>query len=193
MKYFATIVFSLALALTPLRAAETEEKPEKDMTVWLWVNFLILAGGIGYLAAKKGGPYFNSRSEDIREGIAESEKLKSEADARVAAVNAKLANLDGEIASIRSSIREEQAQEGERIQRETASELARIQERGEREIEAAGKTARLELRRYAAQLSLELAGQKLRHRMNPDLQDSLAAAFIQDLGKDAGRSSQTSQ
>ncbi|MDQ2899162.1 MAG: hypothetical protein M3Y07_05095 [Acidobacteriota bacterium] len=193
MRYFAAVIFAVTLALAPLRAAEPQQKPEKDMMAWLWANFLILAGGIGYLAVKKGGPYFILRSEDIRRGIAESEKLKSEADARVAAVSAKLATLDAEIASMRSAIREEQAQENERIQRETASELARIQQRGEQEIEAAGKLARLELRRHAAQLSLELAERKLRHRMNPEMQRSLTRSFVQDLRENAGEATQSSR
>lgn len=191
MRYFATITFALALAVSPLRAAQ--EQPEKDMTPWLWANFLLLAGGAGYLAAKKGGPFFNSRSEDIRKGIAESEKLKFEADARVSAVNAKLANLESEIASIRATIREEQAHENERIQRETATELERIQKRGEQEIEAAGKLARLDLRRHAAQLSLELAEQKLRHRMSPEMQDSLTRSFVNDLRETAGQTNHTSR
>ncbi len=163
------------------------------MTPWLWANFLILAGGISYLALKKGGPYFSSRSEDIRKGIAESEKLKSEADARVTAVNAKLASLESEIASVRSAILEEQAHENERIQRETASELERIQQRGEQEIAAAGKLARLDLRRHAARLSLELAEQKLRHRMNPEMQASITRSFVQELRESADQTAPASR
>ena len=151
------------------------------MTPWLWANFLILAGGAGYLASKKGGPYFASRSAEIRKSIAESEKAKAEAEARAAAVNAKLANLEADIAAIRTTVREEQAHESERIQRETVAELARIQAHGEQEIEAAGKLARLDLRREAAKLALDLAEQKLRQRMNPQAQEALTRAFVEDL------------
>lgn len=181
MKRLSAFLFALFLVLTPLRAAEHQDKPEKDMTPWLWANFLILAGGVGYLAAKKGGPYFESRSQDIRKGMADAEKLKADSDARVAAVNAKIANLHGEIESMRTNIRQEQAQEHERIERETAFELQRIQTHVQAEIEAAGKAARLELRRHAGQLAVELAERKLRARMNPQLQDALTQAFVEGL------------
>ncbi|MDQ6698648.1 MAG: ATP synthase F0 subunit B [Acidobacteriota bacterium] len=175
------VLFALILVIGPLRAAEHESKPEKDMTPWLWANFFILAGGAGYLAAKKGGPYFASRSQDIRQGMADAEKVTADSQARVAAVNSKIANLQTEIESIRVSILQEQKQEHERIQRETAAEMQRIQTHAEYEMEAAGKAARLELRRHAAQLALELAERKLRARMTPQMQDVLTRSFVEGL------------
>ena len=181
MSRLGALLFALILVLAPLRAAEHEDKPEKDMTPWLWANFVILAGGAGYLAAKKGGPYFASRSQDIRKGMADAEKLTADSQARVAAVNAKIANLQTEIESIRVGIRQEQKQEHERIQRETTAEMHRIQTHVEYEMEAAGKAARLALRRHAAQLALELAEQKLRARMTPRMQDILTRSFVEEL------------
>jgi F0F1-type ATP synthase membrane subunit b/b' len=61
------------------------------------------------------------------------------------------------------------------------AEMAKIQEHGGREIAAAGKAARLELKRYAAELALALAEQKVRTRMNPETQDALVRGFVQGL------------
>ena len=179
MRILAGGILAVLLTLAPLRAAE--EKPENEMIGWKWANFAILAGALGYFAVKKGGPFFDSRSQEIRAGIAEAEKSRAAADVRVAEVNAKLSNLDNEIVSIRKTLRDEQKHEAERLQRETAVELARMQAHALQEIEASGKASRLELRRYSAHLALELAEKKIRERMTPQTQEELTRAFTREL------------
>ncbi len=183
MKILAGGFLALLLTLAPLRAAEEQasEKPEKEMIGWKWANFAILAGALGYLAVKKGGPYFEARSQEIRAGIAEAEKSRAAADARAAEVNAKLVNLDTEILNIRKTLRAEQQHEADRLQRETAAELARVQAHALQEIEASGKAARMELRRYSAHLALELAEGKIRERITPQTQEELTRAFAREL------------
>ena len=39
----------------------------------------------------------------------------------------------------------------------------------------------MELKRYSAALAVQLAEQKIRVRMNPDVQDSLVIGFLKDL------------
>jgi len=51
----------------------------------------------------------------------------------------------------------------------------------QQEIEAAGKIARRELKEYAARLALDLAGQRVRARLNAGTEAALADGFIQDL------------
>jgi hypothetical protein len=46
---------------------------------------------------------------------------------------------------------------------------------------SAGKQARLELRRYAANLALDLAEQKVRARMTPGVQAGLLSGFLVSL------------
>ena len=40
------------------------------MFVWQVLNFLILAGGLGWLIVKQGGPLLAARSKDIADGLA---------------------------------------------------------------------------------------------------------------------------
>ena len=54
-------------------------------------------------------------------------------------------------------------QEAERIRQETAQQIARLDAKAAQEIEAAGKTARRDLKEYAAKLALELAEQRIRN------------------------------
>ena len=152
-----------------------------NLLLWQVLNFVILAGVIGWMVVKFGKPAIQARSTGIHEGLAAGEKAKREADARAAEVQAKLANLGKEIESLRAEAREEREREAERIRRETGAEIARIQAQSRQEIESAGKVARLEVQRYAASLAVDLAEQKIRARMSPDVESALLEAFVKDL------------
>ena len=148
---------------------------------WKWANFLMLAGALGYLIVKKGGPFFQARGEQIRRDIVEAEKTRQEADQRTAEVERRLSHLDAEIESLRQSARSEAAAEGARVREATNAHIAKIQAQAEQEIAAAGKTARLELKRYAAQLSIALARQRIRERMDPETEDAMVQSFVSGL------------
>ncbi|HEY2019342.1 MAG TPA: hypothetical protein VGH38_37800 [Bryobacteraceae bacterium] len=157
------------------------EAEGSSLELWKWANFLVLAGAIGYLIGKSAPPFFAARSREIRKEIIEAEEARKEAEARAAAVDKRLANLEAEIAALRSEAHEEGRAEAQRLAQHTASEMAKIQLHAEQEISAAGKTARIELKRYAADLAVGLAEQKIRARMTPTVQDSLVRGFVRDL------------
>lgn len=160
-----------------------EKKVENASPLWAWANFVILVGFLGYLSAKHGGPWFVSRSIAIRRGIAEAEEIRSKAEAHSAEVDRKLAGLKSEIEFLRSAAHREQAAEAERIRKQTAADLDRLQEHATGEIAAAGKAARLELKRYSAQLAIDLAEQKIRRQMTPEMQNGLVESFTRDLNR----------
>jgi len=170
---------------TPGKATEHEsaksESASEPSPVWAWANFAILAGALGYLIVKKGGPWFAERSLAIRKGIAEAEEIRRGAEASAAEVDRRLAGLQTAINDLRANAQREQSAEGERIRQQTAADLARIQDHAAREIEAAGKGARLDLKRYAAQLAIDLAEQKIRRQMTPEVQAALVERFGRDL------------
>jgi len=172
-------------------AAESEKKEaaesgEGNLKIWEWANFLLLAGGLVYLARKYAGPYYASRAAGIRKDLEESERVAKQAEARVAEVERRLANLDAEIAALRAEAQRESATEVERYARETAAEIAKIGAGGEQEIAAAEKAARLELRRYAARLAVELAEQKVRARLDAETEKRLVGGFVRGLQPPAG-------
>ena len=154
----------------------------QDVILWKLANFAILAAGLGFLIVKQAGPYFATRSIEIQKGIVESQKLRADAEARAAAMDAKLASLGVEVEAMRKSARDEAAQEGQRIRQETERELAKIQTHAEQEISSALKAAQAELKSYSAQLAVNLARQKVRERMTPADQDALVQGFVADLG-----------
>jgi F-type H+-transporting ATPase subunit b len=182
MKRIAALILGLGLCLAPLVLAEEEKKGSAEPNAgWEWANFVVLAGLLGYFAVKYGGPFFNSRAAEIRKGIDEAEKIKADSTARIAAINSKLGRLDAEIATMRESAAAERRAAEQRLKDEMQREIERIRTHNEAEIEAAGKSERIALQRYAAQLALELAETKVRARMNPNTEDALVQAFIHGL------------
>jgi F-type H+-transporting ATPase subunit b len=176
-------------ALLPMAFAQQTEKPaekpesfaERHELALKWANFLILAGALGYLTGKHGGPFFAARSGSIRKDMVESEQQRQAAEAQAEEVDRRLANLEKEIAALRGDSQAEAQAENRRMAQHTADEIAKIQAHAEQEIASAGKAARMELKRYSAQLAVELAERKIRARMTPQTQDALVRGFVRDL------------
>jgi F-type H+-transporting ATPase subunit b len=194
---FAALAAGLCLPARPTFAQEKKEslaekadeagnrahaaEEEGSMDIWKWANFLILAGGIGFLIGKHAGPFFAARSAGIRKDMEDSLAQRQEAEARAADVERRLANMEADIAALRDAGQRDSQAEAERMERHTAAEIAKIQAHSEQEIASAGKAARMELKRYAADLAVELAEQKVRARMTPDAQDALVQGFVRNL------------
>jgi len=190
MKHLAAaLVILVVFAKMPLRAQQRESEAERVKEssgitehgpdiVWGWANFALLAAGLGYVIKKNAGPYFARRSLEIRKGLADADAARAVSDAKVAAVDRRLANLETEIEALRLSARQEAEADADRVRREAASEIAKIQSQLAEEVAAAGKSATLELRRYSAELALALAEQKIAARLSPETQDSLVGRFV---------------
>jgi F-type H+-transporting ATPase subunit b len=196
MKRYAWIALILGFAaLAPVYSAPPQDPSEKEIDVaetgpkntkepamvWQIANFVLLAGTLGYLIAKKAPAFFAARSEQIGRDIAEAQKLHAQAEQSAAETDRRLAHLDADIAALRAESQAEIAAETERQRQRTATEIAKIEEHGLQEIEAAGKAARADLKRFATELAIQLAETKIRGRMNAETQDILVSGFIRDL------------
>ena len=196
MKKLATLLLAAAFAFhitAPwARAQEKQEAAERaaqppaegeqgEMEGWKWANFALLAVGLGYLVAKNAGPFFAARSQKIKVDMRESEVLRQEAEERAAAVDRRLSRLAAEIEEMRSQSKAEAETEAKRLALHTQQEIVKIRVHSETEIEAAGKAARSELKRYSAHLAVTLAEQKVRARMDAEAQAGMVNGFVHDL------------
>lgn len=166
---------------TTAREVEDGRVNETNELLWKWVNFAILAGGLGYIAVKYGGPFFRNRTEEIRRGIEAAAVAQAEAEALAARIEDKIKHLGVEIDELRRNSHEEMQAEAERIRKETSAELSKIQARAEQEIASAAKLAMHDLKAYSAQVALNLAEQQIRNRMNPQTQETLVQQFVHEL------------
>jgi F-type H+-transporting ATPase subunit b len=184
MRRVSSIAALLLAGATWLSAQEGGGMPE-PAAGWKWANFVLLVVGLGYLIAKTLPPLFKSRTEEIQKGIAEARAIKQDADKRAAEVDARTAALGADIERFRVEAKAEMQQEGERIRQETAAQIARLEHQAQQEIEMSGKIARRELKSYAAKLSLDLAEQRVRERLDAKAEQGLVDAFIQDLERES--------
>jgi F-type H+-transporting ATPase subunit b len=178
MRRLAFLLFS---ACAILSAAEEGGGTGEPSMTWKIVNFAILAIGLGYLMAKTLPGFFQSRTSSIQEGIAEAQKVKAEAEKRAAEVDKRVSALGADIEKFRTQSRSEMEKEGARIREETAATIRKMEQQAQVEIESAGKTARRELKTYAANLALDLAEQRVRARLNPGAENALVEKFVVDL------------
>src|SRR6202451_2103778 len=184
----ATIAIALGLAFAsyalPQEAPAANENHAEQGDPWIWwkwANFAILAVGLGYLIGKNVPPLFRKQSDEIQSALAEAAKIKQEAAAYAASVEARLANLQREIQQLRESAHSEMIAESERIRRDTEHHVQRIREQSAQEIALMTRAAKDDLRKYAAELAIGLAEERIRFRMNPETQDRLANGFLRDL------------
>jgi len=176
-------LFVAAVALAQEEAAKGAAPAESSEpgAIWKWLNFAILALGLGYLMAKALPAFFASRTASIQKGIVEAQQLKLDAERRAAEMDAKVHALGSEIEKFRAEAQAEMKQEGDRIRQETAAQIRKLEQQAANEIEAAGKTARRELRAYAADLALDLAEQRIRARLDAGAEAALIDNFVGDL------------
>jgi len=161
--------------------SEKEAETKDELLIWKWANFAILAAGAGYLLSKHAPPFFKSRTGEIQKDITEAQATKQAAEKRAAEMDARLNSLGAEIENFRAQSKIEMEQEAERIRQETAHQIEKLQKQAEQEIESAGTLATRELHAYAAKLSLDLAEQRIRTRLDAATEAGLVDDFTKDL------------
>jgi len=175
------LLWLFLLASTVSFAQEKGGESGDALAVWRWANFAILAVGLGYLLAKNLPAFFSERTSAIQKEIAEAQKLKQESEQRASATMLRLNSLGADIEAFRVQSRAEMEREGARIHEEAAAHIGKLNEQAQGEIESAGKTARRELRAYAADLALDLAAQRVRTRLDAGTEAILVDRFLGDL------------
>lgn len=157
--------------------AEAGQPESGTMLMWKLINFGVLLGGLGYLAAKNAPAFFNARTEEIQKAIKDATGLRMEAEFRVSEIDRKMATLEAEIRRMRDASRAEMQHECTRIDNETSAALEKIHQHTAREIEALQHQARITLREHAAQLAVNLAGAQMRENLTSEDRDRLVDAF----------------
>lgn len=159
-----------------------EQAAHSNQMLWRVVNFAILAGGLGYLLKKNAGPMFTARSQQITRELEEARQMTEQSERRAHGIEDRLARLDHEILDLQQQAKAEMAAEHARLARDTERAVSKILAQAEQEMAAAAKSARLELRRYAASLAVDLAEQRIAGRLTTENQQALVGAFVRGLG-----------
>ncbi len=148
---------------------------------WKVFNLALFVGVLIYVLRRPVGESLRMRREGIRQELKRAQEERDAANAKLKEVDIRLANLDREVAMVREQAQREAAEERERIARSTEEDARKLRQQAQREIESAGKVARQDLRRFAAEQSVRLAEEMIRREMRPDDDVRLLNGYVEDL------------
>ena len=181
-------LFAFTVTLMGQEHAESAAAEAAEPSIlWKWINFAILAGGLGFLMAKTLPKVFAERTSEIQKNITHAQQAKRDAEARAAQMDARLKALGADIETFRKQASAEMQQEGERIRQETTAQIKKVEQQAALEIEAAGKHATRELRQYSAELALRLAEERVRARLDATSESALVDRFVKELGRQGSK------
>ncbi|MGH9427990.1 MAG: hypothetical protein ACRD2L_17030, partial [Terriglobia bacterium] len=140
------------------------------LEAWKFLNLFIFIGLAFLLHRRFGRPLreaLRARGEGIKRELLRARAERDQALAKLAEVESRFANLDAAVARVKERAEAEAEAEKRRMSEATEAEIGKIQEQAKREIESAGKAARQELRKFAAQESVRLAEGILEREIGP--------------------------
>jgi F-type H+-transporting ATPase subunit b len=182
LRVVSSLLFLFFCAALGARAEEGgSSTTEHANDIFKWINFAIVAAVLIWLFAKKLPAWFRGNADKINSAIAKATAAKEEAERQVREAEAKLANLQREIAALEANARRETIEEGERIRALAQSDAKKVDIAAQMEIEAAERAARLELKALAAALAVDGAETLLVKQLTPAAQESLVDTFVKSL------------
>ncbi len=154
-----------------------------------FINFGVIVLAIGIPLFRALPKVMRKRSETLSQDLKSARTATDEANARLSAVEAKLAGLDAEIEAIRKQVEVDMHEDEARIMASIGEESARIVAAAEQEIGVAAALAQRELKEFAAELAIDGALSRL--TLNADTDRALIAEFAAGFsGNQAGKAGQ---
>ncbi len=150
--------------------------------ILLGINFAIIFLCIAIPLGRTMPTVFRKRSQSVRKDLDEARKASAEAQARMSAVEAKLAGLGDEIEKFRLQIEQEAVEDEKHIKAALAEESTRIVNAAEQEISVAATQARRALRDFAADLAIQQASKQV--TLTPETDRALIAEFVAGAASD---------
>jgi F-type H+-transporting ATPase subunit b len=172
-------LFTLTAAYASGGSEGGHEGPNWFDFTWRAVNFLILAGVLYWLLARKVKDFFAGRHERIRTALAEAVIAREEAEKKFREYAAKLNKATSEIDEITRMIQTQGQAEKERIIADARKAAEEMKEDTQTRMEQEFNKASRELRIEAVRLSTQMAGELLRKNINADDHEALVKDYIE--------------
>jgi F-type H+-transporting ATPase subunit b len=144
-------------------------------------NFAIIFFAVGIPLVRFMPKLIKKRRQDLTSKIDSARKMTEDANSRLSAVEAKLAQIDQEIAKFRLEVEEGLKADEQRIKSSIGEESVRIVAAAEQEIGVAAAQARRALRTFAAGLAIDQAAQQI--VLTPETDRALIAEFAANASK----------
>ncbi len=149
---------------------------ETAAAIFQLVNFLVIVLLVAVPMARVFPKIFRKRSITLGQNLQTARAATEDANARLRAVEEKLAGLDGEIKKLQAQVEQESQEDEKRVKASLTEESARIVETAEQELSVAVAQAQRNLRHFAADLAIEQAARQM--TLSPEADRALIAEFI---------------
>lgn len=143
------------------------------------INSGVLIAVLLYFLVKYVPGKLRSKREGIAHDLQRARQATADSEARLRRVEARLASLDGEVETLRAQAADNSRREEARIHASLEEERQRIVHSAEQEIAAAQAAAERGLKRFASDLAVDRAAERV--RITPEDDDALTDEFLAGL------------
>jgi F-type H+-transporting ATPase subunit b len=150
--------------------------------VSLCANFVFLGLFFWMLLKSKLPQMFRDRTASIQKALTEAQTLSAEASRRLADIEARMAKFDAEVSEIRAGAEREAAAEEQRMHAAEEDDKRKVVESAEAEIAAIARSARHDLKRFAASLAVDIAAHRI--KVDDKTDQALVRQFVSHFGED---------
>lgn len=155
-----------------------------DMVGLQAVNLLFFIVILVWVARKPLGDALKNRALGVSQSLEEASRLRAEASARAAEIDAKLATLGQKVEEMKAAAAIEADAEAKRMNERARVDAERIRDTAERTLREESGRARNALRGEAARLAVQLARETLKRSVTADDQERLAREFLAAVDKE---------
>jgi len=177
----------VGLAATALAANGEGQAAESGMMLkdflYRCLNFVILFGALAYFAAKPIRQALAGRREGVEKALREAETTRNEAEAKFADYDRKLNQAAAEIDDLTAAIKREGEMEREKILASARETAEKIKQEAQKSAAFEVAKARVELRREAAQMAIEIAEDLLNKNLTKADQTRLVDEYMLKVGE----------
>ena len=146
------------------------------------INLVLVIAVLVWAARKPLANFFAARTQGIRQQLEEAQAARREAEARLAEIEKSMSSLDDELRRIRETAELEAQEEHRRLVAAAERDAGKLIDRARQEIEGMTRAARLELKGHVAELSVQLAKQRIQSEMTEEDQRRLFDRFVEKVG-----------
>jgi F-type H+-transporting ATPase subunit b len=150
--------------------------------VSLAANFILLALFFWMLLRSRLPQVFRNRTASIQKALTDAHAASAEANRRLGDIEARLSKLDVEVNNIRVEAERGATAEEERVRVAAEEDKNKVVASAEAEIATIARSARHDLKSFAASLAVDIASHKIKVDDNTDR--ALVRQFVAHLGKD---------
>ena len=161
--------------------------PSLSIEGFYLIDFLVFAGILVFALRKPLAQFITNRRETLTAEIAEAQKLRQEAEAKLADYNARLESLEDEIARVMEEARTSAENERARILDDANATAERMTRDAQTRIEQASRRLEHDLRLKMVELSVEMAEGVIASKVDDRVRRRHVTEYITALESEVGQ------